>query len=259
MTISDGQIALLLQQYMLPFSRIAMLFMVIPVFGSRVLPMRVRLVLALLLTAIVVPLIDTRYLFLDGILSLHSLLLIARECLLGASIGFVLQIVFQVFVLSGQIMAMKIGLGFAMMNDPTNGVQTTVISQFFLILATVMFVAVNGHLYIISLLVDSFTLLPIGSDWITADSLLKLVKLASWMFSAALVFSLPVVTSLLFINIAFGVMSRAAPQLNIFAVGFPFTLMMGLVIIWIGLSNYFEAFTNSMNVGFEFIHTLIGV
>jgi len=87
---------------------------------------------------------------------------------------------------------------------------------------------------------------------------MEVISLGSWMFAAALVFSLPVITSLLFINIAFGVMSRAAPQLNIFAVGFPFTLVCGLGLIWIGLSNYFESFSAAADVGFEMIHTIIG-
>jgi len=172
--------------------------------------------------------------------------------------GFVFQIIFQMFVLAGQYIAMQMGLGFAMMNDPTNGVQTTVISQFFLMLTTVMFIAVNGHLYLISLLVQSFQTLPVGSNVFQFESLMVLVTMASWMFSAALVFGLPIMTSLLFINIAFGVMSRAAPQLNIFAVGFPFTLVCGLGLVWIGLSNYFESFSTAADAGFEAIHSIIG-
>lgn len=255
MIISEQEIAVFIQQYFLPFARIGMMFMVMPVFGSRIVTPRARLALASLLTIVVVPFIPEFNA--PPALSLQAVLLIFRELAIGAVMGFTFQIVFQLFVLSGQFIAMKMGLGFAMMNDPTNGVQTTVISQFFLILTTVMFVAVNGHLYLISLLVDSFQSLPVGESSFNFDKFMALVNLASWMFAAALVFALPVLTSLLFINIAFGIMSRAAPQLNIFAVGFPFTLVCGLALVWIGLANYFESFTLNMDVGFEFVHDLI--
>lgn len=255
MIISEQEIAGFVQQYFLPFARIAMLFMVMPVVGSRVVSPRVRLALASLLTFAIVPLLPA--FTSPPALSLQAFLLIVRELAIGALIGFTFQIVFQVFVLTGQYIAMKMGLGFAMMNDPTNGVQTTVISQFFLILTTVMFVAVNGHLFLISMIVESFQTLPIGGSAINPEHFIGLVNLGSWMFAAALVFALPVMTSLLFVNIAFGIMSRAAPQLNIFAVGFPFTLVCGLALIWVGLANYFGSFSENMDVGFTFIHDLI--
>ena len=256
MIISDTEISGFIQQYALPFTRIASMFMIAPVLGARVVSARVRLVLAFLLTLIVVPLLpefDS-----PAPLSMQGVLYIFRELAIGALMGFVFQVVFQMFVLAGQYIAMKMGLGFAIMNDPTNGVQTTVISQFFLMLTTVMFIAINGHLYLISLVVESFQLSPVGSTNFNFYSLMELVNLGSWMFAAALVFSLPVLTSLLFINIAFGVMSRAAPQLNIFAVGFPFTLVCGLALIWVGLSNYMEVFQLAADTGFETIHRIIG-
>lgn len=255
MTLTVEAIAGFIQQYFLPFTRIAMMIMIMPVIGSRVVSPRVRLVLAILLTIIVVPLLPD---FSPApLLSLMNLLSVIHELAIGALLGFTFQLVFQVFVLAGQFIAMKMGLGFAMMNDPTNGVQTTVISQFFLILTTVMFVSVNGHLYMISLIVESFTSLPIAGGGLNPDKLISLVQLGSWMFVASLIFALPIMTSLLFVNIAFGIMSRAAPQLNIFAVGFPFTLLCGLGLIWVGLLNYFDSFTQAMDVGFQFIHEII--
>ena len=256
MIFSDIQIAQFVQQYFLPFTRIGMMLMVMPIFGSRIVSPRVRLALAFLISLVVVPLLPNYDV--PPVLSLRSLLFVFREIVIGALMGFTLQVVFHVFVLSGQFIAMKMGLGFAMMNDPTNGVQTTVISQFFLILTTVTFITVNGHLYMISMIVQSFTSLPIGSIGVDPGKFMLLVNLGSWMFVAALVFSLPVLTSLLFINIAFGVMSRAAPQLNIFAVGFPFTLVCGLALIWVGLNNYTPYFENVVDYGFQLIHELIG-
>ncbi len=217
--------------------------------------MRVRLVLALVTTILVVPLLPQ----LPAVpaLSIGTLLFVVQEVLIGVMAGFIFQIVFQVFVLSGQILAMKMGLGFASMNDPMNGVQTTALSQFFLMLVTMMFVSIDGHLVLLKILVDSFNTLPAGT-WIISTSMFEqVINLGGWMFASALVFSLPVITSILFVNIAFGVMSRAAPQLNIFAVGFPFTLIMGLLIVWVGLMNFMPMFNNVMSFGFLTTESLL--
>lgn len=229
--------------------------MVMPIIGARTVPPRVRLVLALVTTVLVVPLIPE----LPQVppFSLSALLFVIQEVLIGVMAGFIFQIVFQVFVLTGQIMAMKMGLGFASMNDPMNGVQTTALSQFFLMLVTVMFVSIDGHVILLKILVDSFTTLPAGTWIITTGMFEQILKLGGWMFSSALVFSLPVITSILFVNIAFGVMSRAAPQLNIFAVGFPFTLIMGLLLLWVGLMNFIPMFDNMMSFGFLTTESLL--
>ncbi|WP_096084551.1 flagellar biosynthetic protein FliR [Agaribacterium haliotis] len=253
--ISDQEIALFVQQYFLPFVRIASMFMVVPVIGSKLVSPRVRLALASLLSILALPLMPSFEPL--PLLSVNILPVALREIAIGTLMGFCFQVVFHVFVLAGQFMAMKMGLGFAMMNDPTNGVQTTVLSQFFLILTTLMFVSVNGHLYLISLLMQSFHTLPVGQSSFAPAKLYMMVELGSWMFASALVFALPVMTSLLFINIAFGVMSRAAPQLNIFAIGFPFTLICGLGLIYVGLGVFIESFELSLNGGFAYVHELI--
>ncbi|WP_370978898.1 flagellar biosynthetic protein FliR [Agaribacterium sp. ZY112] len=253
--MTEQDIAQFVQQYFLPFARIASMLMVVPVIGSRVISPRVRLAMAMLLTLIAVPLLPAFNA--PPMLSFNMIPILLREVAVGTLMGFCFQVVFHVFVLSGQFIAMKMGLGFAMMNDPTNGVQTTVVSQFFLILTTLMFVAFNAHLYLISMLIQSFQTLPIGSGMLNTDKLYMLVQLGAWMFASALSFALPVLTSLLVINMAFGVMSRAAPQLNIFAIGFPFTLICGLALIWLGLGNYLEAFEKNLDVGFNFVHELI--
>jgi len=228
---------------------------VMPIIGARTVMPRVRLALAFLTTIIVVPLLPslpTTHAF-----SLVSFIIVAQEIVIGLVAGFVFQLVFQVFVLSGQMMAMKMGLGFASMNDPTNGVQTTALSQFFLMLVTLTFVSVDGHLIMIKMLVESFGTLPPGQWQLSSEFFSSVASLSTWLFAAALVFSLPVLTSLLIVNIAFGVMSRAAPQLNIFAVGFPFTLIVGLVLIWIGLTNFGQAFDSINTAGVSVLEALL--
>lgn len=257
MTFDDAQIAVFIQQYFYPLARIGAMFMVMPILGARTVPARVRLVLAFLITLMTVPLIPP--IPVSPTLSLASLIFVFQEIVIGVLAGFLFQIIFQVFVLSGQFMAMKMGLGFASMNDPTNGVQTTALSQFFLMLTTMMFVSINGHTVLIKLLVESFSSMPPGVWTLKPTMFLELVSLSTWLFSAALVFALPVLTSLLFVNIAFGVMSRAAPQLNIFAVGFPFTLVMGLVLVYVGLINFSTAFENVVSFGYLQLESFLGL
>lgn len=257
MTLTETEIALFLQQYLYPFFRIGMMFMVMPIIGTRLAPARSRLALAFLVTMIVVPMLPP--VAATPSLSLQTLLVIAQELMIGGAVGFAFQVVFQVFVLSGQYMAMKMGLGFASLNDPANGVQTTVLSQFYMMLVTLMFLAINGHLVLISMIVESFHALPPGVSSLTRENLIAVASLGSWLFAGALIISLPVLTSLLVVNIAFGVMSRAAPQLNIFAVGFPFTLLCGLALIWVGLSAFHTNFTAVINEGFGFVHQLLSL
>ncbi len=248
---------MMVQQFLLPFCRIGAMFMVMPIVGSRIVNTRIRLILALVVTMVAVPL-------LPGApqptgLSLALVFHITQEIALGVCVGFIFQVVFQVFVLAGQIMAMKMGLGFAAMNDPTNGVQTTVLSQFFLMLCTLMFIAINGHLMLIKMLVESFQVFPPANFQLSREVLFAVANLGGWLFASALLMALPVITAVLFINIAFGVMTRAAPQLNIFSVGFPFTLICGILLIWIGLGNFTEDFTRVVDAGFLFVNDLLSL
>jgi flagellar biosynthetic protein FliR len=240
-----------------PFLRIGAMFMTMPVIGSKLVSSQTRLLLSVLVSVAVVPLVTDVPQTID--LNLNTLVLILRELIVGFSLGFSFQMLFQVFSLGGQLMAMKMGLGFAMMNDPASGVQTTVLSQFFLIMSMLVFVSVDGHLYLISTVVESFKTLPLAEASFSPKSYISIVHLLSWVFVSALVFALPIITSLLFVNIAFGVMSRAAPQLNIFAVGFPFTLLCGLLLVWVGLDKYLDSFDKSSSYMFEFVHGMLKI
>lgn len=255
--ITDTQIALFVQQYFLPFARIGALLMTMPVIGTRIVPARSRIVAALFLTAMVVPLLPP--LQVAPSLSIGTAILVMHELLIGLALGFGMQVVFQVFVLTGQYLAMKMGLGFASMNDPTNGVQTTVLSQFYLVLVTLTFIAMNGHLLLIELLLQSFQTLPPTQFQFQREQAFQVVNLGGWLFASALVISLPVMTSLLVVNMAFGVMSRAAPQLNIFAVGFPFTLICGMVLVWLGLGTFSMHFEEVFAEGFIFARELLRI
>nr|WP_298112947.1 flagellar biosynthetic protein FliR [uncultured Pseudomonas sp.] len=232
--LSDTQIGGWVGSFLLPLFRIAALFMVMPIIGTQLVPTRVRLYLALAVCMVVMPTLPAMP-QVDAI-SLSTFLLIAQEVLIGAMLGFTLQLFFQAFVIAGQIVAMQMGLGFASMVDPANGISVPVIGQFFLMLVTLLFLAMNGHLVVFEVLAESFVTMPVG-DGLLTDHYWTLANKLGWVFGAALILVLPAITALLVVNIAFGVMTRAAPQLNIFSIGFPLTLLLGFIIVWIGMAD----------------------
>jgi len=256
MNFTDVQIAQFVGQYFWPLCRIGAFFLAVPVLGAQLINTRVRIALAVLVTLITVPLLPP----LPAVpsLSVQSLLIVMQQVLIGLAMGFSLQVVFQLFVLAGQFVAMKMGLGFAQMNDPSNGVSVTVVSQLYLMLATLLFLSVNGHLVVIEFIVNSFQTLPISEQGISLQTLWMIASMGSWMFGGALVIALPVLTSILVVNLAFGVMSRSAPQMNVFAVGFPITLVLGLFLIWFGLSSFLPNYDMFLRYGFDIVREIMG-
>lgn len=247
---SDAQIGQFVGQYFWPLTRISAFLLAAPIFGTRVISARVRLVLSLMITVLVAPLLPDLPAFTN--LSLSMAIITAQQVLIGVALAFIFQVMFQVFVLAGQYIAMKMGLGFAQMNDPSNGVSVTIISQFYLLTTTLLFLSVNGHLAILQILIDSFTVLPIGETGLSLNNFYQIANLGGWMFASALTIALPVLTGLLIVNIAFGVMSRSAPQINIFAVGFPITLIFGLLLMWLDFNAFLPSFQNFVNEGLSF-------
>jgi len=232
--LTDAQIATWVASFILPLFRIAAVLMTMPIIGTKMVPGRIRLYLALAISVVVVP----------GLppmpevnpLSLSGLLLIAEQILIGAVFGLSLQLFFQIFVVAGQVVAIQMGMAFASMVDPVNGVNVAVVSQFLSMLVTLLFLSMNGHLVVFEVITESFTTLPVGTG-LMVNHYWDLVGRLSWVLGAALLLVLPAITALLVVNIAFGVMTRAAPQLNIFSIGFPLTLVLGLGIFWVVLAD----------------------
>lgn len=232
--LTDTQISTWVASFMLPLFRIIALLMTMPIIGTTLVPRRVRLYLAVAITVVVAPVLPP----IPAVhaLDLSALLLIAEQVIIGVGMGLCLQLFFQIFVVSGQIIATQMGMGFASMVDPANGVSTAVIGQFFTMLVTLMFLAMNGHLVVLEILIESFTTLPVGSG-LHINSFWGLANGLGWTLASGLRVVLPAVAALLVINIAFGIMTRAAPQLNIFSIGFPMTLVIGMVILWMTMAD----------------------
>ena len=232
--LTDTQISTWVASFMLPLFRVASMLMVMPVFGTTLIPRRVRLYFAVAITVVITPALPPMPAV--SPLDLSGLLLIGEQILVGAVLGFSLQLFFQAFAVAGQIVAVQMGMGFASMIDPTNGVSVAVIGQFFTMLVTLLFLSMNGHLVVFEVLTESFTTLPVGGG-LMVEHYWELAGKLGWVLGAALLLVLPAITALLVVNIAFGVMTRAAPQLNIFSIGFPLTLVLGMVILWITLGD----------------------
>lgn len=248
-TAFEAFLATELGRYVWPFFRIAGLLMVAPVFGSRLVPLRIRLGLSLAVTLAVGPMVmpETPPPLLT---SLAAGFVIAHEIVLGIAIGFTLQMIFDAVVIGGQTIAMSMGLGFAMMVDPQRGISVPVLSQFFVIMGMLIFLALGGHLALIRMLVDSFELLPIGQS-LSGNGIWALLSWGTQMFAGAVRVAIPAVTALLVVNIAFGVMSRAAPTLNLFAIGFPTTMLLGFGVLLFNITAFPSVFSDLLQSAFE--------
>jgi len=243
-----------ISRYLYPFARISGLLMVMPLIGTRMVSQRIRLLLAVAITLVLVPVLPP-FPHADAV-SVASLVIVLQQLLIGIALGFVIELVTQVFVIAGQLIAMQTGLGIATTVDPSQGASVVVISQWLLFMVSLVFLSLNGHLVMIEILADSFRTLPVGFEGLGPEAFGLIVSWSGWMFAAALVISLPALTALLIVNLAFGVMTRAAPQLNIFALGFPVTMIVGLFILWLTLSDMAQSFQGYMDILFEFIKKL---
>jgi flagellar biosynthetic protein FliR len=210
--------------------------MAAPIFSSNFVSVRSRLLIALALSIVIVPTIPDVAPAVDP-LSGTGLLIVAHQILIGVSIGFMMQLLVNAFIIAGQIIAMQMGLGFASMVDPQNGVTVPVISQFYIIFVTLIFLSLNGHLILIQVLSESFVSLPILPSGLPIASLQGIVAQASWMYAAGVIIALPAIGSLLMVNLSFGILARAAPQISPFSIGFPMTIILGFAIIYVTLPN----------------------
>jgi len=253
--LSNAQIGGWVGQFLLPLFRIAALLMSMPLIGTQLVPVRVRLYLALTIALVLVPTLPPMPVVES--LSLASLLLIAEQLLIGVMFGFVLQLFFHVFIVSGQLLAMQMGLGFASMVDPANGISVPVLGQFFNMLVILLFLSVNGHLVVLEILAESFVTLPVGGG-LSTNHFWEVAGKLGWVLGAGLLLVLPAITALLVVNLAFGLMTRAAPQLNIFSIGFPLTLVLGLIIVWIGMADIFAQYQIFVSEALMMLRELAG-
>jgi len=205
-------------------------FLAAPIFGAAFVPVQLRLVLAL---AIGIPALNAVHFALppDGLVSIAGFMLVAGEVLAGLALGFAVQIGFSAAMLSGETIGNAMGLGFAGMIDPASGQHNPMLGQFLVILATFLFLAMGGHLALISIVVESYRALPPGNAWLSAEAIHGLVLFGGTLFAAGLSIALPVGFAIILVQLVMAMLARSAPQLNLFSVGLPAALLAGIVLL----------------------------
>jgi flagellar biosynthetic protein FliR len=244
-SFTGAQLDAWLTAFLFPMARVLALMASAPVFNNAAAPARIRLAVGLVVTVALVPVLPPMPAMPAG--SWLGLAVLAQQILIGLLLGFTLRIVLAAVDMAGSIIGMQMSLSFAVSYDPQTAGQTPVLSEFLTLFATLIFLALNGHLLALSVLAESFRLLPVGLNPIGAGGFVSLLAWSTTLFSAGLLLALPLITTLLISNLAMGVLARVAPQLNIFAVGFPVTLMAGFVVllfsvpyIGVALENLFD-------------------
>ncbi|MCC5825484.1 flagellar biosynthetic protein FliR [Alkalimonas sp.] len=225
-----------LADFLLPMARVSGVFMIMAGLGTRNVPMRIRVLLIVSLTFMIMPVIPP--VPNPELMSFRMVLQVMQQVTIGFAIGFMTLIFINTFIVAGQVLATQSGLAFASMVDPASGISVPAIGQFYLILATLLFFIFDGHLITIQMLVMSFDTLPIVDAWWSVLQIWAIIEFSGWMFATALSITLAPIIAMLVVNLSFGIMTRAAPQLNIFAIGFPITMLSGLLILWLTLDTF---------------------
>ncbi len=252
---TTAEITAFVGAYIWPFIRISAMMMTAPIYSAKSVPIRFRIASAFAITLVVVPILPP--LPLVDFISGEALLIAIHQVIIGAIMGFALQLAFNLFVMSGHILAMQAGLGFSMMNSPQDGIQVTVVGQLYLMLATFLYLALDGHLILIREIANSFTLLPINTNGISTTGYWMLISWGSQMFQSSVMMVLPAMTALLMVNVSFGVMSKASPQLNPFSVGFLITIVLAFMIIYITMPTLIPFFERIMTQIFQLIQGIL--
>lgn len=227
-TLTQLQLDAWLAGFFLPFVRILALFSAAPVLSHRSVPMRARVALAGAIAFLVGPFAGVPQG--TSLASLAGLGLVAQQVGIGLAIGFAARLLFAVFELAGEFIGLQMGFSFAGFFDPTGGTDSAV-GSWLNTIAMMLFIALNAHLLLVDALVASFQALPIADDPFTVLTTLRADRLGAEVFRLALVLALPATLLMLFINLVLGFASRVAPQLSIFSVGFPVTLLAGLAAL----------------------------
>jgi flagellar biosynthesis protein FliR len=212
-----------------PLTRILALFATAPVLSHPLIPIRVKVGIALAITLAIAPVVDSPPV--TGLLEAQGFVQLAHNILVGLALGFAVRIVFVGIELAGQLIGLQIGLSFASFFNPDTNESENIVSNFMSMLVLLMFLAVDGHLILVSALADTFRLFPVVSVASSPIEPLAIVRAASDLFSIALTICLPILAVMLLVNVVLGVMARVAPQLNLFAVGFPLTVLAGLAAL----------------------------
>ncbi|PRD65311.1 flagellar biosynthetic protein FliR [Malikia granosa] len=240
--------------FLWPLTRILGVIASAPLLSHKSIPIRVKLGLGLLLAMIVAPTLPP---FPEqDPLSWAGLLILAQQMLIGLALGFMLRIIFTGVELAGEMIGMTMGLGFATFFDPGSQGRSSVISQFLSLLLLLVFIGSDLHLLLLEALVESFTLLPVTTEPVQRGGLQQIAYWGARIFGLGLQLAMPAITALLITNMALGVLTRAAPQLNLFGIGFPITMTVGFVMIMLSLPYWSQPMLDALREGLAMVRQI---
>ncbi|MDD2913804.1 MAG: flagellar biosynthetic protein FliR [Gallionella sp.] len=234
-SITSAQLEMWLAALVFPLTRILAMIASSPILGNKQIPARVKVGLSVLLTIIIAPNIGAMPPVSVG--SPQGLLIMIQQIIIGVSMGFTMRLIFTAVEMAGELAGLQMGLGFASFYDPVNAVHSPIIAQWLGMVAALAFLAINGHLYMLTALAESFRMLPVG-DMMPSQGFYAVASWGGSIFAYALQISLPILAALLITNIALGILTRAAPQLNLFAIGFPITLAIGFLVLALSMPHF---------------------
>lgn len=255
LSVTAAQLDAWLAAAAFPLARLLGLFATAPIFSNRGMPARVRLAAGLAVGIALLPAMPPMPEVAPN--SGIGLAIFGQQIFIGVAVGFMMRLVFAAVDTAGALIGMQMGLSFAIFFDPDAGGQTAVLSDFLSLIATLLFLAVNGHLLMIEVLVRSFEWLPVGAEVVRAQGWGYIARAGAAVFATGLLLSLPVLGILLVANISLGVLTRAAPQLNLFAVGFPVTLTAGFVGVLLFMTNFAPVLQSLFERGFDDIGRML--
>ena len=236
LSITSAQWSAWLAAFIFPLARILAVVASTPLLGDKEVPLQIKVGLGVLLTVLVAPTLQVPS-NIDPA-SLQGLLILLEQILVGVVMGFAMRVVFSAVEMAGEVAGLQMGLGFASFYDPQNASFQPVLAQFLGVIVSLAFLAMDGHLLVLSALSDSFQSFPITTAMPSAVGLHTLVSWAGSLFADALQISLPLLAALMMTNLALGILTRSAPQLNLFAVGFPITLGMGFLVLALSMPYF---------------------
>jgi flagellar biosynthetic protein FliR len=259
-TFSSADLDAWLASFLWPMARVLALLAAAPVLGHLSIPVRVKIGLGILITIVLTPAIGP--LPKIELASLYGLMVLSQQILVGFAMGFAMRIVFSAVELAGEIAGLQMGLGFAIFFTSQNDGSSLVLGRFLGLLATLVFLSLNGHLLMLSVLAESFKVFPISAEPVSSAGVRHLVEWGGSIFVAGLQLALPIIAAMLIVNLALGVLTRASPQLNIFAVGFPITLLVGMAALMLSLPHFTPVLERLISDGLqtmvEIAHAAVG-
>lgn len=247
LSVTSAQLNAWLAAFAWPFTRILALIAAAPLVGNQKFPARAKIGLAVLITLTLAPTLPPLPAIAPD--APMGIALLARELLIGLAMGFAMRLTFTAVEMAGELAGLQMGFGFAQFYDPQSTAHVPVLGQFLGLLATLAFLAMNGHLLLISVLAESFRALPIAPEPLQSGLGRLAAQWGGTIIHAAVLMSLPMIAALLVANLALGILTRAAPQLNMFAVGFPVTLAIGFGVLLASLPYFLPLFEHFVQVG----------